>query len=181
MIKKNIHRFSIFAFVLFASSMLNAQLLNNQLGEAFTDRPFFNQDLVEKNEIKSIYGNFSHYKLGDALRETELYRAYHFDRKGRLIKQYESRNSAKGIDTLVSIYEYDEKGNLRLEKCNEALKYLLHTLHFYQSQNLTYQNNNLENIALLNQILDGMVQGSDEVMALSVLYDVLEGVYLHFN
>ncbi len=92
--------------------MLNAQLLNNQLGEAFTDRPFFNEDLVEKNGIKSIYGNFSHYKLGDALRETELYRAYHFDQKGRLIKQYESRNSAKGIDTLVSIYEYDDKGNL---------------------------------------------------------------------
>lgn len=89
-----------------------AQLLNNQEGEAFTDRPFFNQEIIKRNGIRSIFGNFTHYKLGDAFRETELYRAYHFDRKGRLAKQFESRHTSAGIDTLVSIYEYDSEGNL---------------------------------------------------------------------
>lgn len=102
---------SLVLFILLNSSA-SGQLLNNQLGEAFTDRPFFNEDLVEQNGIKSITGKFSHYKLGDAMRETELYRAYHFDEKGRLSEQYESRKSAQGTDTLVSIYEYDDDGNL---------------------------------------------------------------------
>jgi len=70
-------------------------------------------------------------------------------------EQFLNQNDKKQLVVkFLDILEYDEKGNLRLEKCNEALKYLLHTLHLYQSQNLTYQNNNLENIALLNQILD---------------------------
>ena len=88
------------------------QLLNNQSGEAFTDRPFFNETIVAKNAIKSIRGNFTHYKLGDAFRETALYRSYHFNRSGKLIKQFESRRIHGGIDTLVSIYEYDDAGNL---------------------------------------------------------------------
>lgn len=82
------------------------------MGEAFTDRPFFNQTIIKQNGIESIYGNFTHYKLGDRFRETELYRAYHFDKEGRLCKQFESRRTVNGIDTLVSIYEYDDQGNL---------------------------------------------------------------------
>lgn len=58
------------------------------------------------------------------------------------------------IIKFLDVLDYNEKGDVRLEKCIEAVKYLINTLYFYQSQNIKYQNNNLENIALLNQILD---------------------------
>lgn len=112
MLKSIFNILFVFVLVSFTHTGAISQLLNNQLGEAFTDRPFFNEDLVEANGIKTIYGNFSNYKLGDEMRETKLYRAYHFDMNGRLSKQYESRKSAKGTDTLVSLYEYDRDGNL---------------------------------------------------------------------
>lgn len=104
--------FYLILVCIFNAYGLHSQLLNNQSGEAFTDRPFFNQTIVAQNGIKSIRGNFTHYKLGDAFRETELYRSYHFDRSGRLVKQLESRRIHGGIDTLISIYEYDDTGNL---------------------------------------------------------------------
>lgn len=107
-----IYKFVSIVLITISSLQVNAQLLNNQLGEAFTDRPFFNESIIAQNGIKSIYGYFTHYKLGDAFRETELYRAYHFNKKGRLSKQYESRRTAQGLDTLVSLYEYDQDGNL---------------------------------------------------------------------
>lgn len=102
----------VLGILLLMSTAAVGQLLNNQLGEAFTDRPFFNSTIISQNNIKSIRGNFTHYKHGDAFRETKLYRAYHFNEDGRLIKQLESRKTNHGIDTLVSFYEYDQDGNL---------------------------------------------------------------------
>lgn len=110
---KRVYSFILFLLFVSVTCFTNGQLLNNELGEAFTERPFFNSTIVAQNKIKVIRGNFTHYKLGDAFRQTALYRAYQFDELGRVVKQYESRNTADGIDTLVSIYEYDEEGNLR--------------------------------------------------------------------
>src|SRR5690554_1566852 len=102
------------AFALTVVMSLNsfAQLLDNSSGNAFTDQPFFNKKIISKNKIKSISGSFIHYKLGDGLRETDDFRAYYFNEKGQLTQQSESREIATGQDTLVSLYEYDDKGNL---------------------------------------------------------------------
>src|SRR5690554_2609325 len=100
-------------FLLFCNAQISsAQLLDNSSGKAFTDQPYFNEKIIKKNKIKTISGGFIHYKLGDILRETDYFRQYTFNENGQLIKQLESRQVAKGQDTLVSIYEYDEKGNL---------------------------------------------------------------------
>ncbi|PKR79846.1 hypothetical protein CW751_12880 [Brumimicrobium salinarum] len=106
------------SFVMFLLSLclgvslnVNGQLLNNKTGEAFTDRPYFNEEIIRKNKIKTISGGFIHYKLGDILRETDYFREYTFNEKGQLVRQLESRQVANGQDTLVSLYEYDN-GNL---------------------------------------------------------------------
>jgi hypothetical protein len=90
----------------------NAQLVDNQYGEAFTGRSFFNRYEIKENKIQSIYGYFTHYKLGDGLRKTKLYRAYEFNEYGELIKQLETIMSQGEVDTLIKYYKYDSKHNL---------------------------------------------------------------------
>ena len=91
---------------------VNAQLIKNQYGEAFTDQPFFNTKEIEENNIKTIQGCYTHYKLGEGLRKTKLYKAYHFNDKGQLIEQLESFIHEGDIDTIVTYYKYDSKQNL---------------------------------------------------------------------
>ncbi|MEX1190686.1 MAG: hypothetical protein WEA99_01850 [Brumimicrobium sp.] len=98
--------------VLLLSFKVDAQLLDNSEGNAFSDRPFFNEDLIRENKIKSISGNFTVKKVGDILRDTELVRSYFFNRKGQLIKTVETTQASIGFDTLVSFYEYNERGDI---------------------------------------------------------------------
>src|SRR5690554_293540 len=108
--------FKTFVFTVVITVVLpiisSAQLLDNSLGNAFTDQPYFNEKIIKKNKIKTISGGFIYYKLGDILRETDYFRQYSFNEKGQLIRQLESRQVANGQDTLVSLYEYDNDGNL---------------------------------------------------------------------
>jgi hypothetical protein len=99
-------------FTVSITPFVGAQLLDNSSGNAFTDQPFFNEKIIRKNQIKTISGGFIHYKLGDALRETDYFRQYSFNEKGQLVRQLESRQIATGQDTLVSLYEYDASGNV---------------------------------------------------------------------
>ena len=100
-------------FLLISSTFCSqAQLLNNKLGEAFTDKPFFSSELVAQNNIQKISGKFTMKKLGDILRKTELKREYYFDEKGRLIKSFETIHAKNGFDTLIAIFEYDDLDRL---------------------------------------------------------------------
>ena len=98
--------------ILFTTSVAQAQLLNNKFGEAFTDRPFFNQDLIQKNKIQRISGKFTMKKVGDIMRESKLRCTYESDEKGRMILSHETVPSSKGYDTLITYFDYDERGNL---------------------------------------------------------------------
>lgn len=88
------------------------QLLDNSQGNALSDRPFFNEDLIRENKIKSISGDFTVKKVGDILRDTELGRTYFFNRKGQLVKSLETTQASIGLDTLVSYFEYNEAGDI---------------------------------------------------------------------
>lgn len=99
-------------FIILCVVNVDAQLLNNKLGEAFTDKPFFKEELIAKNKIKKISGKFTLKKMGDIMRQTELKRAYHFDQEGRLIKSLETMQAKNGFDTLITLFEYDDLGRL---------------------------------------------------------------------
>lgn len=102
--------------ILFLGTMISfqigAQLLDNSDGNAFTDRPFFNERLIRENNIKSISGDFTVKKVGDILRDTELGRTYVFNKKGQLVKSFETTQASIGFDTLVSYYEYNDRGDI---------------------------------------------------------------------
>ena len=93
---------------------IHAQLLNNKFGNAFTDKPYFNEEIVKRNKIKQISGKFTMKKVGDIMRESELQRTYEFDQDGRLILSHETVPSNKGYDTLITYFEYDDRGNLNI-------------------------------------------------------------------
>lgn len=105
----------IYFLILFVSTVCStshSQLLDNSQGNALSDRPFFNEDLIRENKIKSISGGFTVKKVGDILRDTELGRTYYFNRKGQLIKSLETTQASIGLDTLISYFEYNEDGKI---------------------------------------------------------------------
>lgn len=93
-------------------NMAFSQLLDNSEGKALSDRPFFNEDLIRENKIKSISGDFTVKKVGDILRDTELGRTYFFNKKGQLVKSLETTQASIGLDTLVSYFEYNAAGKI---------------------------------------------------------------------
>ena len=95
----------------FQCHSLRAQFINHKAEQAFTNQPFFNASTIERYNIKSISGNFIHYKLGDRLRETDYFRKYIFNKKGQLIEQQEYTLLNYKNDTSVKTYKYDEQGN----------------------------------------------------------------------
>jgi hypothetical protein len=110
------------------------QMLNNKYGEAFTDQPFFNPEIIKRNQIRSIDGKFTAKKVGDIMRNTDLERKYYFDRDGRLIKTHETIQAAKGKDTIVTYWEYDANGNVSVIR--KADQYGFYATHFdYDDRN----------------------------------------------
>ena len=110
------------------------QMLNNKTGEAFTDRPFFNTEVIRQNKIKTIQGKFTVKKVNDVLRDTELERKYYFDTEGRIIKTYETIQAEVGKDTIVTYWEYDKDGNVKVIRTADqygfyATHYTYDTLH----------------------------------------------------
>lgn len=98
------------SFLIFGSVF--AQVLDNRMGEAFTDKPFFNEEFVKRNRLKRLNGTYTYKNDGGAMRETKFKHVYEFDREGRLISTYETRTDDGTKDTAWNIYEYDEHGFL---------------------------------------------------------------------
>jgi hypothetical protein len=74
-----------FGFLILFPLFCHSQILLNQEGEAFTETPFFNADVIRSNHIKSIEGNYSTKKPGEVIRESSDWFRYRFDEKGRLL------------------------------------------------------------------------------------------------
>ncbi|HLW40387.1 MAG TPA: hypothetical protein VKX31_08355 [Brumimicrobium sp.] len=99
------------------TSVVNAQIVDNSRGYALGDnQPFFNPDFIRHRGIKTISGQFIHYKLGDKLRETDFYRIYTFNKKGLLVKREERSQITSGQETVIDLYEYDDKNRMLKHK-----------------------------------------------------------------
>lgn len=110
------------------SSNSHAQMLDNRTGQAFTDRPYFNEDFIKSNKIKAISGRFTVKKVGDILRDTDLIKNFEFDNQGRLKKIFETTQAAFGIDTVVQLFEYDEKSRLKVVRMTD--QYGFYATHY---------------------------------------------------
>ncbi|MBN9292573.1 MAG: hypothetical protein J0G96_01185 [Flavobacteriia bacterium] len=99
---------------------LSAQMLDNSKGFAFTELPYFNEQFVKNNRIKTLNGHFQYKKTGDIIRESKYIYRYEFDRKGHLIYSLETKLIGTIVDTVVLYYEYDEKNNLSVVRQKDA-------------------------------------------------------------
>jgi hypothetical protein len=82
------------------------------MGLAFTDKPFFNEEFIKQNKLKSLNGTFTYKKRGDVLKPTEFKYVYEFNPEGQLISTYETRTDDGSVDTSWNKYLYDDAANL---------------------------------------------------------------------
>ena len=94
------------------SFVTNAQVLDNRNGDAFTDKPFFNEAFVKENKLKNLVGSYVYKKTGEAMKTTSFKYVYEFDQQGHLESSYETNTSDGTKDTVWNIYEYNPQNLL---------------------------------------------------------------------
>jgi len=94
-------------FILLLVNCANAQVLDNRQGEAFTDKPFFNELFVKENKLKKLVGSYVYKKTGEAMKTTAFKYVYTFDEQGHLESTYETNTTDGTKDTVWNIYEYN--------------------------------------------------------------------------
>lgn len=92
------------------------QVLDNQNGEAFTDKPFFNQNFIFDNQIKQLSGYYVYKKKGESMKTTKYKYVYKFNNNGLLVSTYETCPDDGTKDTIWNIYDYDSMKNLAVHK-----------------------------------------------------------------
>jgi hypothetical protein len=91
-----------------------SQMLDNREGDAFMDAPFFNQENIRINRIKSIRGSYHFKKPNDKMRSSGLVYGCDFDTLGRMVMHFETRRFLDKVDTVVTYYEYGENQKLKV-------------------------------------------------------------------
>lgn len=100
--------------------MSYGQVLNNVEGDAFTDKPFFNEQFIQLNKIKSIKAQFNYKKTRQAIIEQNFYYVYNFDKNGKLISTYETKQDDGTKDTTWNVYLYNDRGLMMEHKKGDA-------------------------------------------------------------
>ncbi len=105
-------------------------MLDNREGNAFTDRPFFNQEFIRDNRIHKLNGVFTYKKPGEVMRQTEYKYVYEFDSLGRLVSSFETRKDDGTQDTTWNKYFYSEKGEMIEHKKGDGKGFTSTTFEF---------------------------------------------------
>jgi hypothetical protein len=103
-------------FCVLIGTFATSQVLDNRNGEAFTDRPFFNQNFIKQNNLKQLTGSFVYKKTGELMKTTKYKYVYEFDSLGHLISTYETRADDGTSDTTWNYYIYDELDQLLIHR-----------------------------------------------------------------
>jgi len=116
-----------FIFIIFLIQLLghaNAQMLENKEGQTFGDKPNFVEDYIRRYSIHFIKGNFSTKAPMDIIRPNNDVYLYKFNELGELTLEYRTQLG----DTLVTIYVYDERGNVIILRKSD--RYGFHSYHY---------------------------------------------------
>tara|TARA_B110000285_G_scaffold64223_1_gene73850 strand:- start:347 stop:1228 length:882 start_codon:yes stop_codon:yes gene_type:complete len=92
------------------------QVLDNRNGDAFTDKPFFNQKFIFENQIKKLSGYYVYKKKGESMKATKYKYVYNFNKSGDLASTFETCPDDGTKDTIWNIYEYNAQNNLAVHK-----------------------------------------------------------------
>lgn len=111
----------IAALLVLITGTLQGQVLDNSEGKTFGEDPFFNQQFIQQNKIKTIVGNMSTKELKDRIREGRLEYQYHFDADGKLSDQMMAIHRRDGrVDSTVVSYEYNAANHLTRKRLNDS-------------------------------------------------------------
>lgn len=99
-------------FFLFIPTISFSQMIDPKRGEPFSDQPFFDDEFVNWQKIKSLKGNFIYMSSDGAIRSTTYTLCFEFDTLGRLSYQYETCKDDGTKDTTWNYYAYNEKSQL---------------------------------------------------------------------
>jgi YD repeat-containing protein len=95
---------------------VNGQLIDNQNGQAFTNKPFFNAKTVVPLKIKTIEGFYTYKKSGDPFKPSIDWFRYCFNQKGQIIEQLEVIQNGKQKDSTRHQYAYHANGKLSVHR-----------------------------------------------------------------
>ncbi|MDG1147365.1 MAG: hypothetical protein P8N52_03565 [Crocinitomicaceae bacterium] len=129
-----------------------AQVLDNRTGEAFTDRPFFNEDFIKENKLKSLKGSFVYQKKGQLMKPTKFKYVYQFDQQGHLSSTFETRSDDGLKDTTWNTYSYNDTGELILHRKTDQDGYNT-VAYTYDDKGRVIEENYMREIDSNNQII----------------------------
>lgn len=95
---------------------LEAQFILNQEGEAFSELPFFNAELIAAQHIKSIEGTYTYAKGNEGFKQTTDAFRYYFNSNGRLIGTMEILQKGSAKDSIFHHYDYYPDGQLKMHR-----------------------------------------------------------------
>lgn len=94
------------------------------MGNAFTDKPFFNTDFIKENKLKKLKGTYVYKKRDEPMQTTEYNYAFEFNSEGMLVATFETRKDDGSIDTTWNKYNYNKKGLLTRHRKTDQEGYL---------------------------------------------------------
>jgi len=137
---------------LFICRLSDAQVLDNRSGDAFTDRPFFNEDFIRENKLKSLKGSFVYKKKGEVMQTTKFKYVYQFDKEGHLSSSFETRPNDGTKDTTWNIYRYNDNNELMIHRKTDGDGY--NSIQYaYDDQGRVINENYMREIDSNNQII----------------------------
>lgn len=106
--------FQLLSFLFLFTCEVKGQLINNTLGRAFEEQPFFNEKEIKHRKIKEIRCTYFEKKTGDMMRPLHKKSIYCFNEKGYLQNVFEVEGQGKKADTTYFAYVYSPKGLLNV-------------------------------------------------------------------
>ena len=129
---------TVIIILLFSTSFGFSQILDITQ-PLFTDEPFFNQNFIKQNNVKSITGSISSKKVRDIIRSKGLDYYYEFNKNGTLKIQLSSHLSSGIKDSTAVNYSYNEKGLLAVKRKNDSYGYFSYNYKYNKNENIVLQ------------------------------------------
>lgn len=132
---------AIFTFIFFIKlvALAEAQMLDARK-PLFSDMPFFREEFIRNNKIKSFYGKVSTKKELDIIRAKGEYIHFEFYENGLLAKQFKVFSTVNGSkDTLLIQYLYNQNNQIHTLLKTDANGYYGNEYTFDNSGNIIKQ------------------------------------------